>query len=67
VIFWWVIFVFKAVKGKKSLQGEVMSESQPIVKEKEIIREIVKMRCPYCGNVYDETLDKCPHCGAKKP
>jgi hypothetical protein len=31
-----------------------------IIKEKEVI---VKVRCPYCKNLYDETLDKCPHCG----
>jgi rRNA maturation endonuclease Nob1 len=42
-------------------------EKKETVKEKEIVREvIVKMRCPYCHNVYDETLDKCPHCGAHK-
>lgn len=28
-----------------------------------IQREIVKIRCPYCGNLYDQTLDNCPHCG----
>ena len=26
---------------------------------------IVKVRCRYCGNTYDETVDQCPHCGAK--
>lgn len=39
------------------------------IKEKEIIRErevIIKMRCPYCNNLYDETLDKCPHCGGTR-
>jgi len=43
--------------------------SQPMIHEKEIIREkevVVKMRCPYCQNTYNETLDKCPTCGAKK-
>lgn len=38
-------------------------------KEKEIIREkvvIVKIRCPYCRKLYDETLDKCPHCGGHR-
>jgi Zn finger protein HypA/HybF involved in hydrogenase expression len=40
-----------------------------VAKEKEIIREkqvIVKVRCPYCHNLHDETLDRCPHCGAKR-
>jgi hypothetical protein len=39
------------------------------IREKEIIREkevIIKVRCAYCQNTYDETLDKCPHCGAKR-
>jgi cytochrome c oxidase subunit IV len=27
---------------------------------------IVKIRCSYCGTPYDETLDKCPHCGAHR-
>jgi hypothetical protein len=42
------------------------SESQPVVKEREIIREVVKIRCPYCGSLYDETEDKCPNCGGNK-
>ncbi len=36
---------------------------------KEIIREkevIVKVRCAYCNGLYDETLDACPSCGAKR-
>lgn len=28
-----------------------------------IQREIVKIRCKYCGKLYDQTLDNCPHCG----
>jgi len=43
---------------------ELLSKQQPV--EKMITKEvIVKVRCPYCSNLYDETLDKCPHCGAK--
>jgi len=41
-------------------------ETTPIVKEREIIREIVKIRCPYCNNLYDEKYDKCPYCGGKR-
>lgn len=26
---------------------------------------IVKIRCSYCHTLYDETLDRCPHCGGK--
>ena len=33
---------------------------------REVIKKevIVKIRCPYCGKLYDETIDICPHCGA---
>ena len=41
-------------------------ESQTVIKEREIIKEIVKIRCPYCNNLYDEKYDKCPHCGGKR-
>jgi DNA-directed RNA polymerase subunit RPC12/RpoP len=44
-------------------------ETQPNAKEKEVIREtqiIIKIRCQYCGKLYDEALDVCPNCGAKR-
>jgi hypothetical protein len=37
--------------------------TQMITKET-IIRERVKVRCPYCKTLYDEELGKCPQCGA---
>ncbi len=36
------------------------------IREREVIRQIVKIRCPYCSNLYDETYDNCPHCGGKR-
>lgn len=37
-----------------------------IIKEKEITtREVVKIRCQYCGNLFDEVRDKCPSCGGR--
>ena len=44
---------------------EITSDEEPTIKE--IIKEkqvIVKIRCQYCKNLYEETFDKCPHCGA---
>jgi len=41
-------------------------EEAAAIKEREIIREIVKIRCPYCNILYDEKYDKCPHCGGKR-
>jgi hypothetical protein len=32
---------------------------------KETREVVVKFRCPYCKYVYDDSLDKCPHCGGK--
>ena len=42
------------------------TEGASVVKEREIVREIVKIRCPYCNNLYDEKYDKCPYCGGKR-
>jgi len=33
-------------------------------REKETIREIVKVRCQHCGGLCEENLDGCPSCGA---
>ncbi len=60
------VFIIRMIKAGK-VSEQITSVNQPIIKEKEIIREIVKIRCPYCGDLYDEKLDKCPHCGGKKP
>ena len=30
---------------------------------KEIVKEIVKVRCPYCGTLTESTLPNCPNCG----
>lgn len=30
---------------------------------KEIIKEIVKIKCPYCGMLVEPTLARCPNCG----
>ena len=31
-----------------------------------IIREVVKIRCRYCGGLFDEVQDRCPYCGGKR-
>jgi rubrerythrin len=61
----YVISLIRSMKstGKGQWQN---SETQQTIKEREIIREIVKIRCPYCNNLYDESEDKCPHCGGTK-
>lgn len=45
---------------------ERLGVNVPVIREKETIvtREVVKMRCKYCGTVFNiAENDKCPHCG----
>lgn len=37
---------------------------QPQVIYKEVIKEVVKVPCKYCGSLIDITGQKCPNCGA---
>jgi len=63
-----VSIILKIVQALRSGSGEQNSSSlpnQPEVREREIIREIVKIKCPYCGQLYNQTEDKCPNCGAR--
>jgi len=44
----------------------ILAQQHPAI-EKTITKEvIIKVRCRYCNNVFDETLDKCPYCGGKR-
>ncbi|MBU1220054.1 hypothetical protein KKF34_15240 [Myxococcota bacterium] len=36
-----------------------------VVSEKIIIREVVKIPCPYCNCLIENTVDSCPNCGGK--
>jgi len=49
-----------ALIGLKEKQEKVVREREVIVKE------IVKIRCPYCHKLYDESDHKCPNCGASR-
>lgn len=45
------------IKKEKDVEGKTV-----IIRE----REIVKIRCPYCHALYNESYDKCPYCGGKR-
>lgn len=63
-----VSFVLKIIgvfNSRSSGVNSSSSQGQPEVRETEVIREIVKIKCPYCGQLYDQTEDKCPNCGAR--
>lgn len=36
------------------------------VRERIIIREVIKIKCPYCGTVYEHKNDRCPFCGGRQ-
>jgi hypothetical protein len=44
----------------------VEPDAPEMVKEKETIQRevVVKIRCRSCGQLFEETLNRCPHCGA---
>jgi len=46
--------------------GREVSEpvTKEVYREREIVREIVKIRCRHCGSLFEERLDICPRCGA---
>ena len=54
-----------AIRGGFILHWKLIeqnSEEKVIIKDKEVI---VKIRCTSCYGLYDETLNICPHCGAR--
>lgn len=51
-------------KGYLAVNDETI-ETPMVHREKEILtREIVRIPCRHCGSLVDQTLSKCPSCGA---
>lgn len=63
-----VITILVIIRAFKSVGNSWSTPSTmpQTVREKEIIREIIKIRCPYCGSLYEEKETKCPNCGGNK-
>jgi hypothetical protein len=58
---------YQVQEWQRQAADEERLNSGTLVREKEtIIREVVKVRCPYCGGLYDEIAGRCPNCGAKR-
>ena len=60
-----------AVQGAvmTAIEGGVPQESPPprhsrdrVIEQKVVEREVVKIRCPYCGELNDETSSNCSNC-----
>jgi rubrerythrin len=62
------LLVVGAFRSRRDMpqSRQLLDTQQQVVGEEMAKKEaIVKVRCSYCGNQFDETLDKCPYCGAK--
>jgi len=49
------------------IEIEVARRTQVTVTQKEVkevVREVVKVKCPHCGMLVESTLSKCPNCGS---
>ena len=54
-----------SVPEKPAPTPTIREEKPPVlVREREVIREVVKIRCPYCKTLYEESLGRCPKCGS---
>jgi len=63
-----ILFFWRMIRAGRTFDQMAYGAQpvQPVAREKEIIREVIKIRCPYCGNLYDENQTKCPNCGANR-
>ena len=68
----WSIKGVVAVDGRPDVTSKVaeiqvtMPSAQPVIREKEIVREVVMIPCKYCGALMDQLVTVCPNCGAKR-
>ncbi|MEM1583082.1 MAG: hypothetical protein QXF28_00155 [Nitrososphaerota archaeon] len=68
----WSIKGVVSVKGRPDAVSQVLEiqvaqpSAAPIIKEKEIVREIVMIPCKYCGTLMPQTETICPNCGARR-
>lgn len=68
----WSIKGVVAVDGRPDVVSKtanlqvVQPSAQPVIKEKEIVRQVVMIPCKYCGMLMDQLVTVCPNCGAKR-
>jgi sporulation-control protein spo0M len=61
-----------AIDGRPDVTSRTMEiqvappSAAPVIREKEIIREVVMVPCKYCSGLMPQTETSCPHCGAKR-
>ncbi len=69
----WSVKGVVAIDGRPDITSETMelqvirpAAAPTIVKEKEIIKEVVMIPCEYCGGLMPQTATSCPNCGATR-
>jgi hypothetical protein len=68
----WTIKGVIAVDGRPDVVSKVavlqvvQPSAQAVVKEKEVVRQVVMIPCKYCGMLMDQLVTVCPNCGAKR-
>jgi hypothetical protein len=68
----WNVKGVVAVDGRPDVTSKIADiqviapVAQPIIREKEIIRQIVMIPCKFCGTLMDQTVITCINCGAKR-
>ena len=68
----WTIKGVVAVDGRPDATSRTAEiqvtppSAQPVIREKEIVREVVMIPCKYCSSLMDQALTCCPNCGAKR-
>jgi len=69
----WFIKGVVAIDGRPDVTSETMelqiirpAAAPTIIKEKEIVKEVVMIPCEYCGTLFPQTATSCPKCGATR-
>jgi hypothetical protein len=68
----WTIKGVVAVDGRPDVVSKiealqvVQPSAQPVIKEKEVVHQVVMIPCKYCGMLMDQLVTVCPNCGAKR-
>jgi len=68
----WTVKGVIAVDGRPDATSEIVEVQvtqpsvTPVVKEKEVIREVIMIPCKYCGALMPQIETVCPTCGARR-
>jgi sporulation-control protein spo0M len=68
----WSLKGVMAVEGRPDVTSTIIEiqvsapGASPVIREKEIVREVVMIPCKYCGTLMPQTETVCPNCGAKR-